>query len=272
MNKPSLPGRGRLYLIGGNEDKHGERQVLARLARLAAAAPGPLCVLTTASSIPHEVGRLYEGIFTELGVPRVRVLHIDNRALANQPDVAAALAEAGSVFLTGGDQLKVTSVLANTLVEGELRRRYLEDRLIVAGTSAGASCISNPMVYLGEGIESLCKGQVRLTMGLDLLGNTMVDTHFVIRCRFGRLLQAVAANPGVLGLGLGEDTAVLVEPDLTFEVYGSGSVVVVDGSRIGHNRIAAAEDGEPITVEGLTLHLLARGSRFSLRQRAVVEV
>lgn len=271
MNKPPLPERGRLFLIGGNEDKHGEREVLSELVRLAGGPEADVCVLTTASSIPQEIGGLYDRVFHELGCRRVAIMHVDSRSRAQDPATEARLQEATCVFLTGGDQLKVTSILANTLVGAVIRRRYLEQRLLVAGTSAGASCVSNPMVYEGEGIEALLKGAVKLTMGLDLLGEVMVDTHFVIRARFGRLVQAVAGNPRVLGLGLGEDTAVLIEPDLVFRVLGSGSVVVVDGSHIGHTGIADVEVGAPITVEGVVLHALARGSRFDMRTRRVLE-
>jgi cyanophycinase len=264
--------RGRLFLIGGNEDKQEQCSVLAEVVQTAGGAGCNVCVLTTASSIPQEIGELYNRVFKTLGCGAVEIMHVQDRPGANDKGLAQQLSEADCIFLTGGDQLKITSVLANTAVGNAVRRAYFDGGRLVAGTSAGASCVSNPMVYLGEGVDAFEKGSIKFTMGLDLLGNTVVDTHFIERGRFGRLIQAVAANPSTLGIGVGEDTGILISPELELVVHGSGSVVVVDGSQIIHNSIADAEPGQPIAVEGLTVHILAARSRFDLKARVMLRM
>jgi cyanophycinase len=262
--------RGHLFLIGGNEDKHDGCSVLTEVVKRSGGESCNMCVLTTASAIPHEIGELYDKVFTGLGCRNVEILHISDRLAANDKGLARHLVEASCIFLTGGDQLKITSVLANTSVGNAIRGAYFDLGRLVAGTSAGASCVSNPMVYLGEGVDAFEKGSIKFIMGLDLLGNTVVDTHFVERGRFGRLIQAVAANPSTLGIGLAEDTGILISPDLELLVYGSGSVVIVDGCNINHNSIADAEPGEPISVEGVTVHVLAARRRFDLKNRVML--
>jgi cyanophycinase len=176
-------------------------------------------VITTASKIPKEIGPEYVKALTYLGAKDVDVMNIDNREMASQPEVVERLKAADVVMFTGGDQLRLTSILGGTAFHDVLLDKYHNEDFIYAGTSAGAAAASNNMIYQGSSSEALLKGEVKITSGLGLIDGVVIDTHFVQRGRIGRLFQAVVGNPRTLGIGLGEDTGLLIKNNTELEAF-----------------------------------------------------
>jgi cyanophycinase len=185
-------------------------------------------VITTASKIPREIGPEYVKAFSYLGANNVDVLYIERREQASEPEILERLKAADVVMFTGGDQLRLTSILGGTPFDDILIDKYRNEDFIYAGTSAGAAAASNNMIYQGSSQEALLKGEVKITSGLGLIDDVVIDTHFVQRGRIGRLFQAVVGNPKVLGIGLGEDTGLLIKNGRQMEAIGSGLVILVD--------------------------------------------
>ena len=258
---------GILLLIGGNEDKTGEMEILRALAAKAGGTAGRIEVITTASSEPEQVWAVYERAFREIGVGYAAPMHIKTRAEAEAPELLERIADSTAVFFTGGDQLRITSILGGTPVLDALRRHFFTDRNLVAGTSAGAAALTGTIIYDGEPPESLRKGAVMMTGGFALIPNAVVDTHFVTRGRMGRLIQVVASNPSLVGIGLGEDTGALFTSGGQFQVFGSGLVIVVDGSSIGFTNVFDVEHMEPFSVEDVRVHVLSSGAGYDLETR-----
>ncbi len=221
-------------------------------------------VITTASQIPEEVGHEYVKAFNYLGALNIGVLHIKSREEANSKEITDRLVKANIVVFTGGDQLRLTSILGGTVFHKTLILKYHNERVIIAGTSAGAAACSNNMIYQGSASEALLKGEVKITSGLGLINNVIIDTHFVHRGRIGRLFQAVVSNPIVLGIGLGEDTGLLITDGKRMEAIGSGLVILVDGRFINDTNLTEIELGEPISIEHLVVHVMAKGSLYDL--------
>jgi len=170
-------------------------------------------------------------------------------------------------MFSGGKQLKLGTLLGGTKILSEIKKRYIEEEnFVVAGTSAGAAAMSNTMIISGSSTEALIKGSLELSNGLDFINNVCIDTHFTERGRMGRLIQTVTCNPGILGLGVGEDTSVIIK-DNAMEVFGSGLVIIVDGSGIEYTDLTEIRNGEPITVEGVKVHVLGAGKTFSIENR-----
>ena len=258
---------GKLLLIGGNEDKTGEMEILRAIAAEAGGTAGRIEVITTASSEPEKVWAVYERAFREIGVGYAAPMHIRTRAEAEAPELLERIADSTGVFFTGGDQLRITSILGGTPVLDALHHHFFKDRRLVAGTSAGAAALTSTIIYDGESPESLRKGAVMMTGGIALISNAVVDTHFVTRGRMGRLIQVVASNPRLVGIGLGEDTGVLFESGGQFRVVGSGLVIVVDGSSIGFTNVFDVEHMEPFSVEDVRVHVLSSGAGYDLETR-----
>jgi cyanophycinase len=170
-------------------------------------------------------------------------------------------------MFTGGNQLRLSMIFGGTEILSTLHERYLHEDFVIAGTSAGAMAMSNTMIYQGSSTESLLKGEVKITTGLGFLHNVIIDSHFVKRGRFGRLAQAVAGNPGCIGIGLGEDTGVLVTNGNNMEAIGSGLILIFDGHNIKHSNIADVEEGTPLSIENMIVHVMAKGNHFHIRQR-----
>lgn len=254
---------GQLLVIGGAEDKEGRCTILRRFVAMAGEEKARLVVLTLAASAPGEVGAVYESVFHRLGVARVEVLHMREREEARL--LAPVLEEASGVFFTGGDQLRISTLLGGTMLEEALRRAW-QRGVPVAGTSAGASAMSHTMIVGGEGEEAPRRDALQMAPGLGLLQQVVVDQHFSQRGRLGRLLAAVGQNPAILGLGLDEDTAALIEGDL-LEVVGSGAATLVDGRAITHTSVSGADPGRPLALANVLLHLLPAGYRFNLSTR-----
>lgn len=221
-------------------------------------------IITTASKIPKEIGPEYVKAFKSLGATNVDVLYIEKREQAMDSEILARLKAADVVMLTGGDQLRLTSILGGTPFHDILLDKYRNEEFIYAGTSAGAAAASNNMIYQGSSSEALLKGEVKITSGLGLIDNVVIDTHFVQRGRIGRLFQSVVGNPKVLGIGLGEDTGLLITHNNRMEAIGSGLVILVDGREIKDTNLTEVELGQPISISHLVTHVMSKFDTFDL--------
>lgn len=221
-------------------------------------------IITTASKIPKEIGPEYVKAFNSLGATNVDVLYIEKREQAMDPEVLKRLRAADVVMLTGGDQLRLTSILGGTPFHDILLDKYLNEEFIYAGTSAGAAAASNTMIYQGSSSEALLKGEVKITSGMGFIDNVVIDTHFVQRGRIGRLFQSVVGNPKVLGIGLGEDTGLLITHNNRMEAIGSGLVILVDGREIKDTNLTEVELGQPISISHLVTHVMSKYDTFDL--------
>jgi cyanophycinase len=221
-------------------------------------------VITTASKIPREVGPEYAKAFQYLNASNVDVLYIERREQAGEDAVLERLKVADIVMFTGGDQLRLSSILGGTKFHDILLEKYRNEHFIYAGTSAGAAAASNNMIYQGSSHEALLKGEVKISSGLGLIDDVIIDTHFVQRGRIGRLFQAVVGNPKVLGIGLGEDTGLLITHDTKMEAIGSGLVILVDGREIKDTNLTQVELGQPISINHLVTHVMSMYDTFDL--------
>ena len=221
-------------------------------------------VITTASKIPKEIGPEYVKALSYLGANNVDILNIERREEAMNPEIIARLKAADVVMFTGGDQLRLTSILGGTPFHDLLLEKYQNEDFIYAGTSAGAAAASNNMIYQGSSSEALLKGEVKITSGLGLIDGVTIDTHFVQRGRIGRLFQAVVGNPKVLGIGLGEDTGLLITNGKQMEAIGSGLVILVDGREIKDTNLTQVELGQPISISHLVTHVMSKHDTFNL--------
>ncbi len=274
--------KGKLISIGGNEFKFTEEEVeivelldknffelgiLERFVQESGGIDAHIEVITTASTIPFEVGESYAHAFSKIGCKHVGFLHIRNREEAQDAEYIERVRKADGVLFSGGNQYRLTTTFGGTNFLGTIRERYQNDNLIIAGTSAGAMAMSNTMIYQGSSQKALLKGEVKITTGFGLLDNVIIDSHFVKRGRFGRLAQAVASNPRCIGIGLGEDTAIVVTEGDNFEIIGSGLVLIFDGHSIRHNSISDLPEGAPISIENMIVHAMASGDRYTLSSR-----
>lgn len=221
-------------------------------------------VITTASKVPREVGQEYVKAFQYLNAHNVDVINIENREQASDPDILERLMAADVAMFTGGDQLRLTSILGGTPFHDIFMKKYREEDFIYAGTSAGAAAASNNMIYQGSSSEALLKGEVKITSGLGLINDVIIDTHFVQRGRIGRLFQAVVGNPKTLGIGLGEDTGLLITHGTQMEAIGSGLVIIVDGREIKDTNLTQIELGQPISISHLVTHVMSKNDTFNL--------
>lgn len=223
-------------------------------------------VITTASQIPQIVGPEYKKAFEFLGAKTVNILDIQNREQANSDAMVARANAADVVMFTGGDQLRLTSILGGTRFHEAILVKYQEQNFIYAGTSAGAAAASENMIYQGSSSEALLKGEIKTTQGLGFIENVIVDTHFVQRGRIGRLFQSVVNNPRTLGIGLGEDTGLYILGD-RMTAIGSGLVILVDGRFIKDTNLTKIQLGEPISIDNLTVHVMSQNDYFDLKTK-----
>ena len=274
---------GKLVIIGGAVDlgstlnynenidhphylKFFERGILKRLITEAEKGTETVVeVVTTASKIPEIIGPEYIKSFQQLQVDKVNVLDIRNRDDARKPEYLERIARADIVIFSVGDQLRLTSIFGGTEFLRLLKRRYQEDHFIVAGTSAGAAAASANMIYRGSSSDALIKGEVQMTGGLGFIDCVIVDTHFVQRGRIGRLFYAVASNPGMLGIGLGEDAGLLITGGHHMEAIGSGLTILVDGRFISETNIYDVEVGSPVSIDNLKVHVMSIYDKFDLK-------
>lgn len=258
--------RGTLVAIGGGEDKLKEKHVLQKIVQLSGGKDARIGLIPTASSIPAQISAVYARVFRELGAEETIVLNISTRAEAADPDVLEALDRATLVFFTGGDQLRLVSLLGGTPFVTALRRMNAHGTPI-AGTSAGAGAICQHMIARGRSGQMVNQKMVSLAPGLGLTNRIVVDQHFSQRHRVGRLFTAVALNPFLVGVGIDEDTAALVDGDNQLSVWGAGSVTVVDGARIVHTDVPDIHSRAPAAALGMSVHVLTQGCTFDLMER-----
>ena len=275
--------KGKLLAIGGAEDKGtnletGQIQrnnlnffelgILRRIVEETGGTATRIEVITTASMIPLEVGDNYLNAFGKIGCTDVGVLNIRNRVDALDPLFIDRIRVADAVMFSGGNQLRLTSTFGGTpFLELLLKRYHEESQFLIAGTSAGAMAMSNTMIYEGNATKAHLKGEVKITTGLGFMDDVIFDSHFEKRGRFGRLAQAIAANPSCIGIGLGEDTGMLITSGNRMEAIGSGLVMIVDGHDIRHSNIADIPDGNPISIENLKVHFCEKGNGYMVNER-----
>lgn len=224
-------------------------------------------IITTASTDPEEAAKPYIKVFKDLGAKNATALHINTRNEAHNPELVERIEKANAVFFTGGDQFRLSTILGCTDVLNKILHKYRTEEFIVAGSSAGAMAMPYTMIYEGHTPEAMLMGDVQTTGGLGFLDGCIIDTHFIKRGRFGRLIHAIIANPGCVGIGLGEDTGLLVTDGNMMECYGSGMVAILDGKHIGHTNITYVEKYTPVCVENVKLHVLAKGNGYVLKDR-----
>jgi cyanophycinase len=256
---------GTVIIIGGAEDKVRDRVILNRFATLAGGRDATIAVISTASSLGAEAGERYRQVFSELGVAKVHTLHAVTRPQANDETAALVVRDATGIFLTGGNQLRLSSTLGGTRLADSILERFRHGA-VIAGTSAGASAMSSHMIAFGASGATPKHRMAQIAAGLGVLPGVIVDQHFQQRNRLGRLLSLIAQNPSLLGLGVDEDTAGVVGPDHVMEVIGRGSITVVDGAA-SETDAWEIHGHRPLMISGVVLHSLPAGYRFDLRRR-----
>jgi cyanophycinase len=271
--------KGTLIPIGGNEDKGGDNTeqyslefinegILARVVKESGGKDAVIVVIPTASSIPELIGDNYLNAFGKLGCTNVLVMDIRTKEQSEDAVNISIMKKANCVMFSGGNQSKITKFIGGTTLHKILTDRYQNDeKFVIAGTSAGAMCMSGSMITGGSSKESMVKGAVGMGKGMDFISNLIIDSHFIQRGRFGRLAEAVAMFPELLGVGLAEDTGLVIKKCNTFEVIGSGMIILFDPSRLKHNNQKILEAGEPISLSNLKVHILANGDRFNIKKR-----
>src|SRR3954453_5302200 len=259
--------KGSLIIIGGHEEKSrdGDREILTAVADQAARKKGPLLIVTAATNLPKEVGDEYTAVFHDLGVDQVDVLDVRSREEAQQPEAVQKLAHAAVVFFTGGDQLRITSQLGDSPVFQCMHEIYRKGATI-AGTSAGAAALPETMIVAGPGDEANQISAIGMAPGLGLVQGMVIDSHFAERGRFGRLLGAVSQNPRNLGVGIDENTAIVLHGQL-FRVIGGGAVYVMDGTQISYSSLSESHPQGVLSIYDVRLHVLARDDRFDLARK-----
>ena len=274
--------KGKLIAIGGAEHKGAEMEadgfhrnnlnffelgILRRVVEEAGGVAARIEVITTASMIPYEVGENYMNAFGKIGCTNIGVMHIRTRQDAMNDEYIERIRHCDAVMFSGGNQLRLSATDGGTEFLSIIKRRYNEENFLIAGTSAGAMAMSNTMIYEGNAARAHLKGEVKITTGLGFLNSVIIDSHFEKRGRFGRLVQAVASNPGCIGIGLGEDTGMLITDGNKMEAIGSGLVVIIDGHDILHSNIADIPDGNPISIENLKVHFCEKGNGYLIKER-----
>src|ERR1700680_5265253 len=262
---PDGQTRGWIVPIGGAENKENDRRILERFVRISGGSAANIVVIPTASRM-HETGPRYEKLFEEIGAAEVSVIDFDTRRDCQESGRLRRLEEASGIFFTGGNQLRLTTLLGGTPVARLIRSANAQG-VTVGGTSAGASILCEHMIASGDEGSAMIAGSVRLAPGLGLTNRFIIDQHFRQRDRLGRLLTALAYNPFAIGIGLDEDTAAFIGPDETIEVEGSGGVTVVDASDVSYSSIGEVSEGQPVCMLGLRLHILVAGATFNLHTR-----
>lgn len=267
MPSPARPNvaRGFVIPIGGAERKKRSPRILERFAALAGGDDGRIVILPTASEM-EDTGPRYVELFEDLGIGSAISLPIEQRSETQDEGLIAELEEATGIFMTGGNQLRLSTILGGTPVAKTIRQRSAEG-VPVAGTSAGAAIMSEHMIAGGQAGATPTPDKVTLAPGLGLTNALVIDQHFRQRDRLGRLLAALAYNPFMTGIGLDEDTAAFINPEGVFEVVGSGAVTVVDPSDLKHSSMGSAGRGEAVSLIGLRLHILADGDRYDTASR-----
>ncbi|WP_372612089.1 cyanophycinase [Halomonas sp.] len=266
MTSPFSSASGPLVAIGGAEDRTSELEILNKVFDLAPAGNQEVAVIATASSIPDQVLPDYDAAFSRLGASRVHSLGIRDRQEAADADTVRLIEQSGVIFITGGDQLRLTNVLGGSPVLNAIRQR-LQDGAVVAGTSAGAAAMPGTMIYNGASADALRKGAVNMTFGLGLVDGLVIDSHFLERGRFTRLMEIGASNPEHLGVGISEDAGVIIHPHGILEAIGPGHVILIDSRDLASSNITDLSMGEPVAIENMILHAMVSGHGFDVEAR-----
>ena len=279
--------KGKLIAIGGAEDKGSDLEkgaifrnnlnffelgILRRIVEEAGGSDANIEVVTTASTIPYEVGENYLDAFGKIGCTNVHIIHVRNREDAQKPEYIERIQQCNCVMFSGGNQLRLTTIFGGTRFLDIIQERYWKENFVIAGTSAGAMAMSNTMIYEGNATRAHLKGEVKITTGLGFMDGVIFDSHFEKRGRFARLAQAVSANPSCIGIGLGEDTGMLITQGNNMEAIGSGPVIIVDGHNVRHSNLADIPEGNPLSIENLQVHFCAKGNGFKVKERTFVEL
>lgn len=272
--------KGTLIPIGGNEDKgknESEKHtlefidegILYHVKEQAGGKNANIVVIPTASSIPVEVGENYLTAFTALGCENVTVLDIRSKEDSEKQSSIKLIKEADCIMFSGGDQSKISRKIGGTTIHKIMLDRYHNEvGFVIAGTSAGAMAMTEEMIAGGSATDAFVKGAVTMYKGLGLVPELIIDTHFIQRGRFGRVSEAVAKFPNLLGFGLAEDTGMIIKNGKCL-VIGSGMVIIFDGSKITHNNEKVLDEGTPMTIANLRVHVLSNGDRYSITDRQV---
>lgn len=276
--------RGTILIIGGAEDKGSERtqeikqinkefsdfEILKRMLP-DAASKETIEIVTTASEVPLEVEKMYREAFKRIKFSGVKFMHISEREEAHDLELSERVENAHTVFFSGGDQFRLQTILGGTpFIDAVKTKLFKDSDFIVAGTSAGAMALPFVSIMEGGSHEALLKGDIKISSGLGIFDNCIIDTHFIKRGRFSRLAHAVIMNPNCVGIGLGEDTMLLIKNGELAECYGSGMVVIIDGYETSKTNIMTIDECEPVYVEGLIVHLLVKGCSYKIPQRKFI--
>ena len=273
--------KGTLIPIGGNEDKgiHGDEKytlefveegILAHVVREAGGIQANIVVIPTASSIPKEVGENYLAAFTKLGCKNIEILDIKEKADSEKQRSLDLVRSADCIMFSGGDQSKISDKIGGTKLHEVMKHRYLNDEgFVIAGTSAGAMAMTNEMIAGGSAADAFIKGAVIMREGLGFIPELILDTHFIQRGRFGRQSEAVAKFPELIGIGLAEDTGMIIKNGNDCTVIGSGMIIIFDGSKITINHEKHLEVGTPMTMAHLTVHVLSNSDMYDIKKREV---
>ena len=263
-NNGTLVPKGILVAVGGNEDKEHDLFVLRKIVSLVKGQPVLIEVITTASEIPEAVGKMYQRAFDKIDNTAVQFIHIKTRENAQEEQYIQRLKKCHIIFFSGGDQLRIISILAGTTVMDTIKQKFYTEECIIAGTSAGATAMSQTMIFGGESAEALIKGSVNVTAGIGLVQNVIIDSHFIKRGRFSRLMELVTSSPGHIGIGLGEDTGIIIRDGYLIEAIGNGLVVIFDGKSIKYSNVTSINSGEAIAVENMRVHVLVDGYGYDI--------
>lgn len=261
-----------VLVIGGAEDKIHGRQILQTFFQRSGGSDARIAIIPSASREPVVIGSRYHDIFEEMGAKAIEVIDIREREHGQDSAWQAFIDDCTGVFMTGGDQLRLCGLLADTPIMERVRMRAQTGEVTLAGTSAGAAVMGYHMIAGGGSGESPNRALVDMTIGLGIIPEVIVDQHFHNRNRMARLLSAVASHPEKIGIGIDEDTCAMFEADGTFQVIGKGTVTVVDPGEMSHTNYAHIEPNAPISIHNLRLHILSHGDRYSLARRQVVGV
>ncbi len=275
-----MSAKGILIPIGGNENKgiatkeiynteNIEDSILARTVIESGGKNALIAVIPTASSIPDQVAENYLKAFEELGCQNIHIVDIRKREDSERASYIDIVKKADCVLFGGGNQSEITKKIAGTSIHGILTKRYTEDELVIAGTSAGAMCMSQEMITGGRGKEAFLKGAVGMAAGMAFIPSLIIDSHFIRRGRFGRLAEAVAKFPNLIGVGLAENTGLVIKSCNTVEVIGSGMVIIFDPSTLSHNTESVVAKKEPMSITNLKTHILSKGDRFNIAKHEV---
>jgi cyanophycinase len=269
---------GILIVIGGKEKKgaepegkiksedYNDSEVLKTFVSLINKDDPVLVVITSASSQPEEVFKEYDKVFRGFGVNKVQHIHHVKREEVLNDQLLQSVDEADAIFFSGGDQLKLASIYGGTPFLTRLKEKYINKNIVIGGTSAGAMAMSSPMIYAGNEEVQQIGGEIKVTAGLEFLRDVSIDTHFVHRGRFVRMAQVIATNPTAIGIGIEEDTAIIVRNGRDAEVIGSGTIIIIDGYQIKETNIEEFEQEQPVCIRNLRVDILKKGNKFTIEK------